>query len=101
MIVYISGAMRGDDTYMQKFEAAEIDVRDAGHTPINPAKFVSGIRGLSDDQIMEICYSLLDMSDAIYLLPDWSTSYCCNQEVGFARAKGLTFFTPESLTYER
>ena len=98
MIVYISGAVRKDSSYMQKFHAAEIDVRDAGHIPINPAKFISKIHGLSENQIMDICYSLLDMADAIYLLPDWTESLWCNQEVGFARAKGLMLFTPDSLT---
>lgn len=99
MLVYISGAIRNDpDGYMQKFDAAEIDVKDAGHKAINPAKFINGVHGLSDNQIMDICYQLLDMADAIYLLPDWTLSLGANQEVGFARAKGMMFLSPETLT---
>ena len=97
MIIYISGAIQNDRDFMAKFEAAEIDIKDAGHMPINPAKFISNIHGLSEQQAMDICYQLLSMADAIYLLPDWSTSLSCNQEVGFARARNMKFITPESM----
>ena len=97
MIIYISGAIHNDRDFMTKFEAAEIDIKDAGHLPINPAKFISNIHGLTDEQAMDICYQLLSMADAIYLIGDWTSSYSCHEEVGFARARGMKFITPESM----
>lgn len=87
----------------QNCEAAEIDISDAGHMPINPMRFINQIRGLTGEQMADIGYALLDMCSAVYIVGGdlGQRSPIQNQYIGFARARGMRFFTPETLTYAR
>ena len=87
----------------QNYEAAEIDLSDAGYMPISVARFINKIRGLTQEQITDVGYALLDMCSAVYIVGgDLSQrSAILNQYIGFARARGMQFFTPETLPYAR
>jgi len=96
MVLYLCGntdmASCGDD-----FAYAEQEVRDAGHTPINPFKFHGSIHGLTQEQSMEIDMALLDMADGMILMSGWDHSMSCNRQYGFALAKNLKIVALESL----
>jgi nucleoside 2-deoxyribosyltransferase len=93
MNIYISGAITNDPNFREKFRAAEIDIRDAGHVPFNPAEFNADRNdGLNRNQQMGNCFKLMDLCEAMYQLPDWENSKGALVEYGYALAKGMSIF---------
>lgn len=98
MNIYISGAITNDHGFREKFKAAEIDIRDAGHTPFNPAAFnADRSEALSYNQCMENCYRLMDFCDAMYQCSDWENSKGALIEYGFAIARGMKIYNADTL----
>ena len=92
MTIYISGPMTGIDNYEAAFDAAQADLEAKGHKVINPAHlddcFTEG--ALTYLQILDLDLHLIDMADAVALLPGWAQSRGCMAERGYATAKDLT-----------
>lgn len=69
--VYIAGKITGDRNYKQKFAKAEERLLERGWRVLSPAK-------LPDDLPYEkygpICCAMIDGSDAVYFLRDWTQS---------------------------
>lgn len=97
MILYLSGAITENPSYMEDFSYAEKEVADAGHTPINPAAFHAKTHGLTYEQMMDVDMALLDMANGIVMLAGWEKSAGANREYGYALAKGLKVYALESL----
>ena len=98
MNVYISGSITNDPSFREKFKAAEIDIKDAGHVPFNPASFNADRGdGLTYNQMMENCFRLMDYCDAIYQCGDWENSKGALIEYGYALGKGMKILSAESL----
>ena len=91
----------GTSDSVENMNAAEIDLRDAGYTPVNPVKFVNSIHGLTEEQIADVGYALLSMCDAMYIVGGSMQSPILNQYIGYARAVGMAFWEPETLPYAR
>ena len=90
----------GTNEAIENVNAAEIDLKDAGYMPVNPIKFINSIHGITEDQMVEVGYALLDMCEAVYFaIGTWSNYPVLNQYVGYARAKGMAFYEPETLPY--
>jgi len=87
MVVYISGKITGDVDYIKKFAAAELSLRAKGYDVINPCD-VGEYRFLSYEQFMHIDFALIDVSDAIYLLKDWTGSSGARREKEYAERQG-------------
>ena len=85
----------------ENMSAAEIDLRDAGYTPVNPVKFANSIHGLTEEQIADVGYALLGMCEAIYMVGGAMQSPILNQYIGYGRAMGMAFYEPETLPYVR
>lgn len=66
MKVFISGAIENEPDYVNKFKAAEESIRAAGHIPVNPV-LPEGL-GTKEDYL-RVCFAMLDMCDAIYVIP--------------------------------
>ena len=84
MIIYISGAITNDPDYRDKFAVAEMTIKYFGHTPLNPCCLPDG---LTWEQYMKIDLAMIDVADAICLLPDWQQSRGAIREFTHAVAK--------------
>ena len=92
--VYICGKITGDSGYLEKFFAAECELRRRGFKVMNPACLPAGFK---HHQYMRICFPMIDACDALCLLPDYNTSNGASTEVGYAGAKGKSILEYETL----
>jgi nucleoside 2-deoxyribosyltransferase len=88
MLFYISGKITGTDDYLERFAAAEEQLKTAGHVVINPAKMHSEwAEGVDYDELMLLCFKEIDLADGVYQLADWKDSKGACMEYGYAVAK--------------
>ena len=71
MKIYIAGPITGVPDYKQHFAAAEKRLRDAGHITMNPAVLPEGF---THAEYMHICYAMIDVCEAVYMLEGWRES---------------------------
>ena len=89
MRVYISGPITGNHDFMWQFAEAEKHLKSEGYSVANPAALSTIMpEDSTHDDYMVICLAMLDLCDAIYMLPDWKTSMGANREYGYALGKG-------------
>ncbi len=90
MKIYISGAISGTDDYMERFAKAEKELTEKGYSVVNPAKVNAQLpEDTSYEQYMKMCFCMLDMCIAIYMLNGWEESCGANREYGYAMAKDM------------
>lgn len=71
MKVYIAGKITGDPEYKQKFNCAQSQLEEAGHTVLTPATMPEGMK---PEDYMRICIAMIDTADVVCFLPDWDQS---------------------------
>lgn len=71
MKIYISGPITGQKNYRGKFARCERALLHLGHTPMNPATVSEGF---SYEDYMKICRAMLEVCDAIFMMPGWAKS---------------------------
>lgn len=89
MKIYISGAITNNPNYMDDFCRAEEYLMEEYPEAeiVNPAKTNSTLpQSTTWEQYMSICYLLLDMCDAIYMIGGWKKSSGACVEFGYAMA---------------
>lgn len=100
MKIYISGGITGCPGYYERFAKAEHLIQQLGQTPINPAAVNSMLPANTDyEDYMKMAFTMLDMADAIYMMPGWKSSMGANREYGYAIAKGLAIIDSEELLH--
>ena len=75
MKIYISGPITGTDDYMERFEAAEKMLTEAGLSVVNPAKVNAQLpKETTYTEYMDMSVTMLHMCDAVYFLRGWENS---------------------------
>ncbi|NTZ40683.1 DUF4406 domain-containing protein [Enterobacter sp. JMULE2] len=88
MIVYIAGPMSGLENFNRPaFHLAAEKLSRQGYTVLNPAVLPDG---LTQPQYMNVCISMLQCADEIYLLEGWKESEGARAEHALAVKLGLT-----------
>lgn len=82
MKIYIAGPMRGVEDYRERFAAAAQVLESHGHTVLNPAVLPAGLGGWNT--YMKLCYQMIDLCDAVAMLPGWEKSTGACLERGYA-----------------
>ncbi|MBU3145747.1 DUF4406 domain-containing protein [Clostridium sp. CF012] len=80
--IYIAGKITGSENFKEIFKAAEVDLRERGFVPMNPATLNGGFEHAD---YMHICYSMIDVCDTVYLLIGWQESKGAVMEYEYAR----------------
>lgn len=95
MVIFISGPMTNKPEYNRpQFFAAEKMLKKHGYIVWNPAYNPDG---LSHEAYMQVCYAMIDRSDAIYQLPGWKESKGARLEKAYADATGKKILTRADL----
>lgn len=94
--VYISGPITGTDDYMERFAEAEEVLKSRGYSVINPAKVNAQMpEDTTYEQYMQMSIAMMNMADAIYLLPGWSNSRGASFENHYSDILSLEFIDEE------
>lgn len=90
--IYLSGPITNEPNFRRNFKVAQEILESLGYTNIvNPAELcrVVNVEQTDYEQIMTICFDLLQQCDTILFLPGWKKSHGCGREYGLARERGL------------
>ncbi len=87
-IVYLSGKITNNENYKKEFAAAKLFLRQMGYIVINPAELDEIVEGLTYEQIMQLCYRLIDIADIIFMVSGWQKSKGANAELSYAKSLG-------------
>ena len=84
-----------------KFGYISSKLREEGHKVINPVVLNDSLHkgGFDYEDIMRICYSAIDICDAVYMLDDWNESKGARLEHEFAinAGKKIIYQTAERM----
>ena len=84
MKTYIAGKITNYFEYEQHFARAEKRLHDAGHTTMNPATLAQN-EGFNHADYMHVCFAMIDVCDAVYMLTGWQASKGATMEYEYAR----------------
>lgn len=92
MKVYISGQITNKPDYKKHFDMVQKYLEEQGHAVMNPACLLNGFEY---DEYMHVCYAMLDVCDAIYMLEGWGESKGANLEYGYAAKNNKLVYCDE------
>ena len=85
MKIYIAGKITGNPDYKEQFAEAEKELRGKGHSTMNPAVLPDGFE---HHEYMKICFSMIDVCEAVYFLENWRDSEGAMMEHEYASQAG-------------
>ena len=85
MKIYLSGPITGTDNYRENFQEAVRRLNEDGQYPAELCQVMPAAT-TSWEEYLKICIELLQMADAIVMLPGWRESRGAQREYGFALA---------------
>jgi len=71
MKIYIAGPITGVEGYKERFDSAERILQEQGHKTMNPAILPGGFE---HHEYMKICFSMVDVCEAVVMLSGWERS---------------------------
>ncbi len=86
MKLYIAGPITGVEDYKERFAEAEEALKAKGHTVMNPAILPEGFE---HHEYMHICLPMVEVCDAVVLLPGWTESKGARAEFVHATGQGM------------
>lgn len=95
MRIYISGPITGTEGYRERFEAAEKMINAAGYVAINPEKVNRQLPVVEHKDYMLTSIAMLQMCDAVLMLPGWKESRGCVMEFEYAYEHSIHIFFAE------
>jgi len=81
MKIYIAGKITGVLDPAKLFNAAAQRLRAEGHEVMNPSILPEGFE---QHEYLKICFAMIDVCDAIYMLNNWEDSLGANKEIKYA-----------------
>ena len=101
MKVYISGKISGLDPVEAKksFIKAELRLKHQGHTVMSP-KGIMDFAGFEHEDYMHVCYAMIDVCDAVYMLRNWKDSKGARMELDYAKQWRKTILWEDEETKE-
>lgn len=85
MTIYVAGKITGlsKEESDKKFEEAAKMLREQGHQVFVPT-VLPAYDEVSHGDYMHICYAMIDVCDAVYMLSDWQQSKGARMELQYA-----------------
>lgn len=85
MKIYIAGKITGLDrrAMILKFEAADAKLKAQGHSVFIPC-ILPAYDDVPHEDYLHICYAMIDICDAVYMLADWQSSTGARMELQYA-----------------
>lgn len=104
MKIYIAGKISGlnRSNVIQKFEAPQKSLSKKGHQVFIPC-VLPAYEEVSHEDYLHICYAIIDVCDAVYMLSDWQQSEGARLEYEYAieKKKQIIFQNPEEHNRKR
>ena len=85
MKYYIAGKITNNPNFKQQFAEAEKQLLQEGHHVMNPAILPYGFEY---EDYMTVCFAMIDVCEALYMLDGWTESPGANREHGRAKTIG-------------
>ena len=102
MKIYIAGKVTGLDRLevLQKFTKASDELKKQGYHPFVPC-VLPDYEDVPHEDYLHVCYAMIDICDAIYLLSDWQQSKGARMELQYAADWKKKILYQDSATIEQ
>ena len=95
MKVYISGPISGVNNFENIFSNAEEFLKSKGYAVINPVRFNDVLpKDFEYEDFMRLGFAMIDIVDAVYMLPGWDMSKGAQAEFHYAKVLGKIILYP-------
>lgn len=95
MTIYLAGPITGRENYRAPFLEADARLTALGHVVLDPALLPEGLGDCNT--YMQICLPMIDVADAVVMLPGWEDSRGACREWGYAMAKNKILIAYDDL----
>lgn len=94
MRIYLSGPITNEKNYRLNFMRAENTLRShvKGSVVVSPMRLGDILPNGSHKEYMELCYSLVSMSNVMVMLPGWEKSRGARKERSLAQEMNMHIF---------
>lgn len=101
MKVYVAGKITGltHEEYCAKFAAKRHELEARGYKVMIPVD-INATDGFEHSDYMHVCYAMIDVCDAVYMLPDWKESKGARMELQYAADHRKKIFYADETTRE-
>ncbi len=88
MKIYISGPITGNPDYKKQFSEVATKLRSEGHQVLDPTVWAREGLELEYEEYMLLDFAMVDVADAVLMLPGWQNSKGAQREYWRAKEAG-------------